>query len=74
MRHSQIRVEVISPEEAAEGTAEFWCGAELMAITEIYEGQLHLRVEARSDGQPWMIDTTSLAAGLVEAATLLGTV
>lgn len=71
MSQSRIRVEVVSPEEAAEGIAEFWCGPELMAVTEIYEGQLHLRVEARADGLPWMIETTSLAAGLVEAVTLL---
>ena len=30
---SQIRVIVVSPEEAYDGTAELWCGAELMGIT-----------------------------------------
>ena len=52
---------VASPEEAADGNAELWSGGELMAITVLYEGRLHLRIDPRRDGQPWLIDTTSLA-------------
>ena len=68
---SQIRVIVVSPEEAYDGTAEFWCGAELMGITMLSEGGLQLRIDSRADGQPWLIDTTSLARGLDEANRLI---
>ena len=64
---SQLRVIVVSPEEAYNGNAEFWCGAELMAVTILHEGQLQLRIEPRADGRPWLIGTTSLALGLAEA-------
>jgi hypothetical protein len=62
---------VASAEEAYNGNAEFWCGDELMAVTVLNEGQLQLRIDPRSDGLPWMIDTTSLALGLSEAARQL---
>lgn len=68
---SQIRVIVVSPEEAYDGTVEFWCDGELMAVTTLGEGCLQLRIDARADGQPWLIDTTSLAKGLTEATRLL---
>jgi hypothetical protein len=55
---SQIRVIVVSPEEAYDGTAEFWCGGEL-------------RIDSRPDGQPWLIDTATLAHGLDEANRLI---
>ena len=64
---NQISVIVVSPEEAEDGTAEFWCGGELLAVTTFSEGQLQLRIESRSDGLPWLVDTTSLAQGLAEA-------
>jgi hypothetical protein len=62
-----IHLIIASAEEAADGNAEFWCGSELMAITVLHEGRLHLRVDPRRDGEPWLIDTTSLAAALQEA-------
>ena len=68
---SQIRVIVVSPEEAYDGTAEFWCGAELMGLTILSEGGLELRIDSRADGRPWVIDTTSLAHGLAEANRLI---
>jgi hypothetical protein len=58
---------VVSPEEAYDGTAEFWCGAELMGLTMLSEGGLQLRIDSRADGQPWLIDMTSLAHALDEA-------
>jgi hypothetical protein len=64
---SEIRVIVVSPEEAYDGTAEFWCGSELMGVTMLSERGLQLRIDARADGQPWLLDTTSLARGLYEA-------
>ena len=70
---SQIRVLVVSPEEAHNGIAEIWCDEELMAVTIPYEGQLHVRIDSRRDGLPWLIETTSLALGLAEAARQLTT-
>ena len=52
-----VRVIVASPEEAFDGNAEFWCGGEMMAITVLYDGRLHLRIDPRRDGEPWMIET-----------------
>jgi hypothetical protein len=66
-----IHVSVVSPEEAYNGNAEFWCGNELMAVTVINEGQLQLSIEPRADGAPWLVETTSLARGLAEATRLL---
>ena len=63
-----VRVIVASPEEAADGNAEFWCGGDLMAVTVLHDGRLHLRVDPRRDGEPWLIDTTSLALALETAA------
>jgi hypothetical protein len=40
----------------------------MMAVTVLEQGRLQLRIDARDDGDPWIIDTTSLAAGLAEAA------
>lgn len=57
---SQIHVVVVSPEEAYDGTAELWCGGELMGITMLSPDGLQLRIDARADGRPWLIDTTSL--------------
>jgi hypothetical protein len=70
---SQIRVIVVSPEEAYDGTAEFWCGAELMGVTMLSEGGMHLRIDPRADGEPWLIDMTSLAQGIDEANRLIAT-
>jgi hypothetical protein len=67
----QIHLIVASAEEAADGNAEFWCGRELMAVTVLHEGRLHLRVDARADGRPWLLDATSLALALQEAAQQL---
>jgi hypothetical protein len=69
---TQIRVIVVSAEEAYDNNAEFWCGAELMAVTVLHEGRLHLRVDPRADGQPWLIDITSLALALEDATRQIG--
>jgi hypothetical protein len=62
-----IQVIVTGPEEAYNEEAEFWCANELMAITVLHEGRLHLRIEPRADGSPWLADTMSLARALAEA-------
>jgi hypothetical protein len=66
-----VDVVVASAEEADDGIAEFWCGAEMMALTCIANGRLELRIKARADGMPWRVDTTSLAEGLAKASRLL---
>jgi hypothetical protein len=71
MAAADVHVTVAGAEEASNGTAEFWCGGELMAMTILDEGQLRLRIEARADGAPWVVDTTSLALGLAEAVRRL---
>ena len=68
---SQVSVIVVSPEEAYDGAAEFWCGVEMMGITTLAEGGLQLRINARADGEPWLVDTASLAHGLAEAERLI---
>jgi hypothetical protein len=64
---TRVSVIVVSPEEAENGVAECWCGAELMAVTTLHEGRLQLRIESRADGGPWLVDAASLARGLAEA-------
>jgi hypothetical protein len=39
-----------------------------MAITVLVDGRLHLRVDPRADGEPWLIETDSLALALQDAA------
>jgi len=63
-----VQVIVASAEEASDFNAEFWLGAELMAVTVLYDGRLHLRIVSRPDGEPWLIDATSLALALENAA------
>ena len=66
-----LRVIVVSAEEASDGIAEFWYGDEMLGMTIIDEGRLQLRIDARVDGRPWLIDTTSLARALAEASSQL---
>jgi hypothetical protein len=66
--NNTINVIVTGPEEAYNGNAELWCGADMVAVTTIQDGQLHLRIDPRRDGAPWVINARSLADGLVEAA------
>jgi len=68
-----ISVIVAGPEAAAEGKAELWRGDELLAVTFLYDGRLHLRIEPRADEQPWVIDMTSLTLALDDAARRLET-
>jgi hypothetical protein len=68
---TDLRVIVMSAEEGFDGIAEFWYGDEMMGMTIVDEGRLHLRIDARADGQPWLIDTTSLARALTDASTQL---
>jgi hypothetical protein len=62
-----VRVIGARPHATADGRAELWCGDDLLAVTFLYDGRLHLRIEPRADGQQWLIDATSLALALDEA-------
>ena len=64
---TQIDVIVTGPEEAYDNEAEFWCAGEMMGVTVLHEGRLHLRIEPRADGSPWLVDVASLARALADA-------
>jgi len=68
---NEIKVIVVSAEEADRGVAEFWCGNEMMGQTCITDGELRLRIDSRADGRPWEVDPASLAAGLSKAGLLI---
>jgi len=64
---TEIKVIVTGPEEAYNDEAEFWCANEQLGVTVLHEGRLHLRIDPRPDGLPWLADTASLARALAEA-------
>jgi hypothetical protein len=64
---TEISVIVTGPEEAYDNEAEFWRGNEMIGVTVLHEGRLHLRIEPRADGSPWLADVSSLARALVDA-------
>jgi hypothetical protein len=64
---TQINVIVTGPEEAYDNEAEFWHANEMLGMTVLHEGRLHLRIDPRRDGAPWLADVESLARALVEA-------
>jgi hypothetical protein len=63
-----VRVIVAGSEDASDPNAELWVGGERMAVTFLYDGRQHLRIEPRPDGKPWLIETASLALALENAA------
>jgi len=56
-----MRVNVVEAGAATGAHAELWLGDELMAVAFLYDGRLHLRIVPRPDGEPWLLDATSLA-------------
>jgi hypothetical protein len=64
---NEINALVTGPEEAYDNEAEIWCANELMGVTVLHEGRLHLRIDPRPDGSPWLADVTSLARALAGA-------
>lgn len=69
---TEVRCIVTGPEEAYDYEAEIWCANELMGVTVLHEGRLHLRIDPRPDGTPWLADADSLARALGEADQRLG--
>ncbi len=64
---NEMKAIVTGPEEAYANEAELWCANELMGVTVLHEGRLHLRIDPRADGSPWLADVASLARALAEA-------
>ena len=64
---TEINVIVTGPEEAYDNEAEFWCGHEQIGVTVLHDGRLHLRIDPRADGSPWLVDVASLGHALGEA-------
>jgi hypothetical protein len=64
---TEISVIVTGPEEAYDGVAEFWSAHEMMGMTVFHDGRLHLRIDPRPDGTPWLADVVSLGQALGEA-------
>lgn len=64
---TRVRVIVTGPEEAYDNAAEFWCADEMLGITVLHDGRLHLRIDPRRDGTAWYADVESLARALSEA-------
>jgi hypothetical protein len=62
----EIHVTVVSPEEAADGTAEFWSGGRMIGFTHLEDGDLMLRFEAGV-----VVGVHGLADAIVEANRLL---
>jgi hypothetical protein len=67
-----INAIVTGPEEAYDYEAELWCANELVAVTVLHEGRLHLRIDPRPDGLPWLLDVVSLGLALTDAQRRLG--
>jgi len=66
----EIHVTVVSPEEAAYGTAEFWSGGSMIGFTRLEDGDLMLRIEPGGNGAV-VVGAHSLAGAIAEANRLL---
>jgi hypothetical protein len=62
----EIQVTVVSAEEAADGTAEFWSGGRMIGFTHLEDGDLMLRMEAGV-----AVGAHGLAGAIAEANQLL---
>ncbi len=67
----EIRVSVMSPEEADHGIAELWAAGELIGFTVHEDSDLMLRIEPRRDGTPVIVGARSLTQALDRAYRLL---
>ena len=68
---TEINVIVTGSREAYNNEAELWRGKELMGVTVLHDGRLHLRIDPRADGSPWLADVVSLARSRTEAGQRL---
>jgi hypothetical protein len=70
---NDVHVILTGPEEAYDYEAEIWCGNEQMGFTVLHDGRLHLRIDPRADGKPWLADAAGLARALADASERLAT-
>jgi hypothetical protein len=68
----ELRVVVVSPEEAEHGVAELWSDGKLFGFTRLEDGELLLRIEPRQDHMPVVVGARNLAGALADAVQLLG--
>jgi hypothetical protein len=64
-----IHVDVVSPEEASLGVAEFWSGGRMIGFTRIEDGDLALRIAPSADDV--VLGARALAKALADAHRLL---
>ena len=62
-----LRVNIAGADEI-----EVWCGDQRLAVAFVYDARLHLRIEPRADGRPWVVDATGLTLAVDEAARRIG--
>jgi hypothetical protein len=73
MSMHEVRVSVVSAEEASYGVAEFWSAGRMIGFTHFDDGDLMLRIEPSDDGAAVVIGARGLADALAEANRLLAT-
>jgi hypothetical protein len=69
----EIKVEIVSAEEAEHGVAELWAGGRQIGWTILEDGDLMLRIEPNPDHGPVVVGVRSLTAALAEVDRLLAT-
>jgi hypothetical protein len=67
----ELEVLVVSPEEAANGIAELWCGGTLFAVTQLKAGEVVMRIDPRPDGEPVVVGARRLRVALEKARDML---
>jgi uncharacterized protein YbjT (DUF2867 family) len=67
----EIRVSIVSPEEADYGVAELWAAGEMIGHTIFEDTDLMFRIMPRRDRTPVVVGARSLARALTEAEQLL---
>jgi hypothetical protein len=67
----EIRVSIVSPEEADYGVAELWAAGEMIGHTVFEDTDLMFRILPRRDRTPVVVGARSLAQALTEAEQLL---
>jgi hypothetical protein len=67
----EIKIEVVSSEEAENGVAELWANDQQIGFTIIEDGELVLRISPHHDGSPVVVGVRSLTNALAELDRVL---
>jgi hypothetical protein len=62
----ELEVQIVSPEEAADGVAELWDRGRQIGFTVLEDGDLMLRIQPRQDGSPVVVGVHGLTVALAE--------